>query len=272
MEPYSVLMSVYGREKPVFLKESLESVFAQSVFPDDVVLVCDGLLTEELDRVIAFFSERYPAVLQVKRLKENRGLGIALNFGLGFCRHSLVARMDSDDIAPLDRMEHQLAAFREEGLALAGGAVYEFENDISCVRSVKKMPLTQEEILRYAQSRNPFNHPTVMFRKEVILAVGGYRHMPLHEDYDLWVRVISSGAKVKNLEKNLCFMRVSDGMYERRGGMNYFKKAFFFRRELYRSGFTGPIRFLYSTAGLFLVCLVPPGVRKSIYRILLRKK
>ena len=56
-ENYSVLMSVYYREKPEYLRESMESMLNQSVKPDDLVLVCDGPLNEPLDEVIASFTE-----------------------------------------------------------------------------------------------------------------------------------------------------------------------------------------------------------------------
>ncbi len=100
---YSVLMSVYYKERPEYLKASIESIQAQTYPAKDFVLVCDGPLTPELDAVIEEKKTALGAVLQVVRLEKNSGLGKALNAGLMHCKCELVARMDSDDIAYSDR-------------------------------------------------------------------------------------------------------------------------------------------------------------------------
>ena len=79
MDNYSVLMSVYHGEKPGYLRQSMESVFAQTVPTNDFVLMCDGPLTEELDLVIQEMYNAHKDVLRVIRLEVNRGLGDALN-------------------------------------------------------------------------------------------------------------------------------------------------------------------------------------------------
>ena len=110
-EKYSVLMSVYYREKPEFLRQSMESILHQTVPTDDFVLVCDGPLNPELDAVIAQMQQAFGPVLYVLRLKQNGGLGKALNAGIQHCKNELVARMDSDDISRPDRCEKQLKVF-----------------------------------------------------------------------------------------------------------------------------------------------------------------
>ena len=110
---YSVLMSVYYRENPAWLKLAMESMQRQTLPTEDFVLVCDGPLTPELDDVIAEKQQEMGERLRVIRLAKNGGLGNALNVGLGYCRNELVARMDSDDIAYPDRCERQIAAFHQ---------------------------------------------------------------------------------------------------------------------------------------------------------------
>ena len=105
---YSVLMSVYKKEKAEFLKEAIESIQKQSKKTDDFVLVCDGELNESLDKVILDKKEEMGDVLNVIRLKENVGLGKALNVGLEYCKNEYIARMDSDDISVPDRCENCL--------------------------------------------------------------------------------------------------------------------------------------------------------------------
>lgn len=107
---YSVLMSVYKKEKAEFLKEAIESIQKQSKKTDDFVLVCDGELNESLDKVILDKKEEMGDVLNVIRLKENVGLGKALNVGLEYCKNEYIARMDSDDISVPDRCEKNVTA------------------------------------------------------------------------------------------------------------------------------------------------------------------
>lgn len=272
MENYSVLMSVYHREQPEFLRLSVESMFAQTAPTNDFVLVCDGPLTEELDAVITNLQNTYGDTLHVVRMEINRGLSYALNDGLTFCKNDLVARMDSDDVAPPDRCRLQLVQFAETPeLVIVGGAIDEFQGDPNNVISHKDMPLTYDDILRYAKSRNPFNHPTVMYRKSAVLAAGGYPHISLHEDYALWAKLLMAGAKGCNLPQTLCNMRVDNGLYNRRGGLKYFKIAVKFRYHLYCTGFYSLLNFLYVTAALAVVCLVPQSVRRAAYRKILRK-
>lgn len=272
MANYSVLMSVYQKEQAEFLQQSIESILSQTVPTDDFVLVCDGPLTEALDAVITQFQISHSNIFHVHRLPANRGLHHALNWGLKMCKNELVARMDSDDIAPPGRCALQLQKFEEDPqLVIVGGAVDEFEDTISNTVARKSMPESAAAIRRYARRRNPFNHPTVMYRKSAVLAAGSYPNIPLHEDYALWVQLLHAGAKSCNLPDTLCHMRVSSGLYDRRGGWAYFKKAAAFRYHLYHTGFSSLSDFLLVTTALVAVCMVPSVIRRTAYRTILRK-
>lgn len=105
---FSVLMSVYQKENPDFLRKSLNSVLIeQSRKPDELVLVEDGPLTEELYQTIQDFKEKFPE-MKVLPLKENVGLGEALHRGVEACSYDWIARMDTDDIATPDRFQQQV--------------------------------------------------------------------------------------------------------------------------------------------------------------------
>lgn len=271
MEKYSVLMSVYYKEQPDFLRSSMESIFSQTEKTDDFILVCDGPLTNELDEVINEFEHKYD-VLHVIRFEKNRGLGPALNDGIEACKNELIARMDSDDIAPDYRCQHQIDAFRKDSeLVILGGTVEEFEGNVKNIVSKKQMPTSDEEIKEYAKLRSPFNHPTVMYKKSAVQRVGGYPPLYLHEDYGLWVRLLSSGVKAANLSETLCFMRVDSGLYGRRGGFSYLKTAVKFRWHLYKIGFSSFFEALYVICALTLICLIPKTLRKIFYVKFLRK-
>ncbi|MBR3768513.1 MAG: glycosyltransferase [Clostridia bacterium] len=273
MENYSVLMSVYNGEKPEYLLQSIESIFSQTIPTNDFVLVCDGPLTEELNSLITEFEQKYEEKFNVVRFKNNRGLGPALNDGLRLCKNRLVARMDSDDIAPEYRCEMQLKAFSDEPqLSIVGGAIEEFACCTNNIISKKNMPLNHEDILNYSKKRCPFNHPTVMYDKDVVLANGGYPDILLHEDYALWVKLLQNGVISRNLPDNLCFMRVDSGLYGRRGGLNYLKIAYKFRWHLYRTGFCSFFQAIYTIFALTAVCLVPTSLREFIYKKVLRSE
>lgn len=170
---YSVLMSVYHREKPEYLKQAIESIQAQTLQTDDFVLVCDGLLNDALDKVIAAKQQEMGTMLNVVCLAKNAGLGNALNEGIKHCKNELVARMDSDDIAYPNRCEKQLAVFDEHPeVSICSGIVEEFTTDPNTVDAKRVPPETNAEIVEFAKKRNPFNHPCVMYKK--IRSRGGW--------------------------------------------------------------------------------------------------
>ena len=124
MDNYSVLMSVYHKEKAEFLREALDSIWNQTVQTNDFVLICDGPLNEELDSVIEEHVKAHPDVLHVTRLEKNGGLANALNIGIKLCKNELVARMDSDDISYPDRCERQLKIFESrDDVDLVSGTI-----------------------------------------------------------------------------------------------------------------------------------------------------
>ena len=86
---YSVLMSVYHKEKPEYLKQAIESIQAQALLTDDFVLVCDGPLNDALDGVIFAKQQEMGTVLNVVRLAKNGGLGNALNEGIKYCKNAV---------------------------------------------------------------------------------------------------------------------------------------------------------------------------------------
>lgn len=268
---YSVLMSVYYREKASYLRQSIESILNQTLQTDDFVLVCDGPLTEALNEVITFYEKEYSQIFRIIRLPECKGLGNALNIGLKYCHNNLVARMDSDDISVKNRCEEQLKCFEKMDADIVGGAVCEFETEPGVHGKIRILPENSEEIKKFAARRNPFNHPAVMFKKEKVLQAGSYIEVKGFEDYYLWARMLMNGAKGYNLQDILVYMRTGAGMYRRRGGADYMKTAVKFRYMLCRMGISGKWDFVVAAGGQILVTLVPEKIRKYIYVKFLRK-
>lgn len=268
---YSVLMSVYHKEQPLFLKQSIDSMLSQTVKPGDFVIVCDGPLTEELEQVISGYVQSHGELFQIVRLKENVGLGKALNAGLKRCRFELVARMDADDISLPDRIERQLAVFSARDVDIVSGSLTEFDEVHPEGGAMRCLPEEQDEILKFARRRNPFNHPCTMYKKTSVIEAGGYKHFEGFEDYYLWVRMLRKGMCGYNIPEVLLKMRV-DGMHERRGGKTYASSIVKFRLYLFKSGFCSLIDFLYVVAGHVAVSILPNGIRKLFYDKVLRKK
>lgn len=277
-QAYSVLMSVYQKENPEYLRAAVESVLGQTVPPEEVVLVCDGPLTEALDGVIAEYA-RQEIAFRVVRLPENGGLGKALNEGLKYCSCEWIARMDTDDLSTPDRCEKQLKFLEEHPeVDVVSGTIAEFQGDAldgktaeTAVISYKTVPETQKEIAAYIKQRNPLNHPCVMFRKASVELSGGYQQCPYFEDYDLWVRMYRNHAQFANLPDTLLYMRV-DGMHQRRGGLRYAKCVIDFRVKMYRNQVITFGEFLPMTIVRVLVSLMPNSLRRFLYEKKLRKQ
>ena len=272
MKLFSVLMSVYKKENPSFLDQSLASLLVnQTRIPSEVVLVCDGDLTDELEAVISKYKDMFPEILKVPR-KENGGLGKALNFGLDYCTNELVARMDTDDICFPDRFEKQLTVFEEHPeYDIVGGLLEEFVGTVDNTVSIRKVPEMHSDIVSFSKKKNPLNHPTVMFRKAAVLKAGNYQHCPLFEDYYLWVRMIMSGALFYNIQEPLLHFRTSEDMYKRRGGLRYALQEVKFERTLMSMGYINRMEFLSNSAIRFIVHIIPNSIRAGIYKKFLRK-
>lgn len=268
---YSVLLSLYYKEKPEYLRESLDSVFNQSFLSDDVVLVEDGKVGDALECVVREYEERYPQ-LHVVRFEQNRGLGFALNDGLQACKHDIVARMDTDDIAKPQRMEKQVKYLVEHPeIDVVGAWIEEFVLNKEHVKSVRRLPEKHDEIYRFGKKRNPMNHPVVMFRKNAVEAVGGYKHMSLFEDYFLWVRMLLNGSKFANIQESLLFFRTSPQMYKRRGGWGYAWVEAKFMLMIYRQGYLGCMEAIMNIMRRFPIRVMPNRVRNFIYQRFIRK-
>lgn len=267
---FSVLMSVYTKERPEYLQASLNSLVKQTVLPSEIVLVEDGPLSDELNQVVEKFDEAYPKLFRIKKLSKNKGLGKALNIGLLACENELVARMDSDDIAVENRFAKQLELMITENQDISGGQIVEFSDDVSNILAKRLVPINNDEIIKFAHKRNPFNHMTVMFRKSKICAVGNYRSKPGYEDYDLWIRAILAGLRLKNSPDLFVYARAGKDMVTRRGGMSYISEIISMRVSFFKSGFYTVKDLLFTSSISILSALLPTKLRYFFYYKVLR--
>lgn len=268
---FSVLLSVYFKENPLFLKQALESIWDnQTLKPDEIVVVKDGPLTKELDKVIADFATF--AIVTIVALEKNQGLGAALNIGLTHCKHEIIARMDSDDICYPYRFQKQIEFFsKNPTIDLVSSWIDEFIEIPDHIISTRKLPEFHSEIQVFAQKRCPVNHPAVVFKKSSVLKAGGYQHFPLFEDYYLWARMLISGAQFHNLQESLLYFRTNPETYKRRGG---FKHALVEIRMQFRFreiGFIKLPRMLLNIMIRLTVRLFPNKFRSFFYKRYLRQ-
>ena len=270
---YSVLMSVYLKEKAEYLQQAMNSIWEQTIPTDDFVLVCDGPLTPELDAAIDNMLANHPETLHVVRLEKNGGLGNALNAGIKECRRELVARMDSDDISMPDRCEKQLAVFREHPeVSVVSGIVEEFTVSPDQIEARRIPPETQNEILLFAKQRNPFNHPCVMYRKNAVESAGGYQDFYLLEDYYLWIRMLQKGFIGFNLQQPLLWMRAGSEMYKRRAGWKYAKSQKALFKYMRTIGFIGAGEYMKSVVVRTVSSITPNCIREFMFKMVMRKR
>lgn len=266
VNPYSVLMSVYSAESAVNLRASIESVMNSDFPAAEFVLVIDGPVGPSLQEVI----NSYPSIRKVP-LPSNVGLGAALNEGLKHVSCDIVARMDSDDICMPSRMGREYTKIME-GLDIVSSSILEFEGSVDNITGSRELPVTEEEIREFSKKRNPFNHPSVMFRRSAVLEVGGYNSdYPYFEDYDLWIRMLMNGARAANIAEPLLYMRSSEGMFLRRGGREYGRIMLGFHKSLLERGWTTKKDYLTGAVPHYIVCVMPQFMRKLVYRQLHRK-
>ncbi|MGI6510325.1 MAG: glycosyltransferase [Erysipelotrichaceae bacterium] len=272
MSKFSVLMSLYIKEKPEYFDECMKSVIHQTVLPTEVVIVLDGPITEKLQQRVDYYLEKYPDLIRTVPLKENQGLGKALAIGVPECKYDLIARMDTDDICRDDRFEKQLLEFEKNpDLDICGSHIAEFSETVDKIKGKRLVPLEHEDIVKYQKRRDGFNHVTVMFKKESVLKAGNYQHALLMEDSLLWANMFLNGCIGKNIDDCLVYVRAGDEMIERRGGFSYFLKYKEGRKKILETGFISKFDYYYTLLAQLVVALVPSRARVFIFNNLLRK-
>jgi glycosyltransferase involved in cell wall biosynthesis len=264
-EPFSLLLAVYDGDQPDFLRRAFRSaVHDQTLRPDQVVIVRDGPVREELAQCLAELTAASPVPVTLVPLEHNRGLGPALDSGLAASKFDVVARMDADDVAMPNRFEVELPLI--ENADIVGSGLLEFVGDVDQIVGQRVPPTDPARIQQYARMHDPFNHPTVVYRRSAVLAAGGYGDLPLMEDYALFARMLAGGARAANVAEPLVFYRVGATAYKRRGGLALLRSEIQLQREFRRLRFTSTAQFARNLAIRGGYRLVPWWLRRAVYR------
>ncbi|CEN34791.1 glycosyltransferase [Capnocytophaga cynodegmi] len=270
---FSVLISLYIKEKPESLAECLESLKNQTLQASEVVIVFDGKITSELEDVVSQYSKELP--IKVIRLAENVGLGKALQKGVLACNYEIIARMDTDDIATPDRFEKQINFLKTNPqVSVLGSNISEFNLQPNDLKRKRVLPEKHSEIYEFAKFRCPINHPTVVFKKEDVLQSGNYSgKLLLWEDYTLWVTMLSKDYIFHNLQENLLHFRVKDGRetIKRRSGLKYALNELKFAKYMRKIGFLSSLEYLKFITLRPLGRLLPTGILLYIYNKFYRR-
>ena len=269
---FSVLMSVYHGTNSDDLERCLESLISQEKKPGQIVLVQDGPIKTGVKTIITNFEELLP--IQRLIFQENRGLGLALRDGLGACRYELIARVDSDDISLPQRFTLQTQYLKKHpNVSVVGSWMSEnFSQGTHFSSRIRKTPPNSITVRSYARSRNPLNHPTVMFRRSDVLAVGSYQPCLMFEDYFLWVRLLQANYQIANLASTLVETTVDTGYFLRRGGISYLRHEINLLSKFISIGYFSRVDALKFLAIRMPMRLLPSGIRKALYYSVLRTR
>lgn len=272
MEKYSVLMSLYKKEKSEYLRLAIESMINQTIKPDEIVIVEDGPLTDELYAVEKEYVDSYPGLFNIVTNKANMGLGLALNRGLKVCHNDLIARMDTDDISKPKRCQKQLEVFEKRPeLSIVGTWVDEFYDTPEQIVSTRAVPCRHEDIYQFAKKRSAFNHPAVMYRKSKVLENGGYSSLRRNQDVDLFGRMLFAGCKAENIGESLLWFRSNNDLAKRRKSWENTKSYIDTIKRFWKMGyanFSDYVLIAVAQTGMFLM---PVKLQHWVYKKFLRK-
>ncbi|AMN31878.1 glycosyltransferase [Clostridium perfringens] len=272
MEKYSVLMSLYIKEKPEYLKLALQSMVDQSLKPDEIVIVKDGKITKELQLILDEYNIKYPGLFNIIGYEENRGLGLALNFGLEHCRNELIARMDTDDISMPKRCEKQVKEFEKRPeLSIIGSAIDEFDGTIDNIIGRRVVPIAHKEIYEFAKKRSAFNHPSVMYRKSKVLEYNGYSDLKRNQDVDLFGRMLYGGCKAVNFKESLLWFRADKNLAKRRKSWENTWSYIETIKKFWKMGYSSFGDYVLIALAQTAMFFMPVSLQNWIYKTFLRK-
>ena len=269
---FAVLMAVYFRDDARLFEVAVDSIFLNTLQPTQFVLVADGQLSVGLEQMLQKLQQRYSNRIELLRLPTNAGLAHALNAGLRYITLPWVVRADADDFNLPHRFTSLAAMLSTQPeLELMSSAILEVEATGQPI-AVRGVPVTDEGIRQFAKTRNPFNHMAVAYRRDAVLACGGYPNVHLKEDYALWCHMLARMTPVANTPEVLVHATAGRDMYRRRGGWRYAKAEWGLQNVMVTCGLKTKQRAWRDGLLRAAVFLAPEGLRAKVYELFLRKQ
>ena len=198
-QKFSVLLNIYAKDKPAWIKQALDSVLSNTIPPTEIVIMVDGPVSEDMQAVMDEAAKNETVCVLSHPVPMLRAAALA--FAIKQCQYDLIAIQGADSISLPSRFEKQLAYFAEHPeTAVLGGYAQEMDSKNEFLpTAICEVPESEQEIKTCLQNHSPFIYRTVMFKKQAILDAGNYKAFPHLEDEYLWVRVIGKGYKAANL-------------------------------------------------------------------------
>lgn len=268
---FSVLLPIYIEDQQSCVKECINSLLNQTLPANEIVIVKDGKLLDDTEKLLNDFYSRNQKIIKIYSFDEHKGLGLALRDGVLLCKYPYIARMDADDVCVKDRFEKQIKYLETNDIDVLGGWIEEYNEKMTETIGIRKVPSEERDIIKKGKYRSPFNHPTVIFRKQKIIEVGNYENAFI-EDYILWGKLLTNNAKVHNLDEILVKCRVNDNSYKRRSGKKYIFDVIYMEKKLLKMKYINIFQYVYNLIIRIIVSCFPINFIKIIYRKLLRKK
>lgn len=273
MTKFSVAMSVYSKDNPVYFDRALESITKnQTIMPNEIIIVFDGPIGVDLENVAIKYCTLFDFIRIVK-FEKNKGLGEALKIAIQESKYDLIARMDSDDVAYPTRFQKQIAYMKSNpSVDLCGGTISEFIDKEENIVGYRVVPENSRDIQKYIKKRCPFNHMTVMYKKHAVLDAGNYIDFPWNEDYYLWIRMFENKCVMHNIQEPLVNVRVGEEMYARRGGINYYRSERDIQKYMLSKRIINIFQYCYNILLRFILQVILTNrMRSFVYKFFARK-
>lgn len=197
----SVIMSVYN-EKSIYVEKAIDSILNQTYSDLEIVIVLDSPDNETLLKILKEYTHK-DARVKLLINDKNIGLAMSLNRAIEVAHGEYLARMDADDISKPERLERELEYLINNGLDVVSCVADKIDENGNVWGEIKPFNNRPEVIKDLLEIQNVIIHPTVLMRTDIIKSVGGYRNFPSCQDYDLWLRLITTNYKIGIINENL---------------------------------------------------------------------
>lgn len=243
----SVLMSCFWKDNLTYLDAALESLYLQTLPPNEIIIVFEGEINDDFQSVFDKWTPLFKnSSFKLIPALDSKGLPACLNKGLKAAKGEYIIRFDSDDYCYPNRIEAQIDFFKQNPeVVLLSAPLEEYDESLKELLSIRSVPLLHDDIIKYAKWRDPFNHPTTAYRRDIALELGGYPLLTATEDYAFFCTFLVKGYKSANLESVLVKARAGKELANRRTGnhflageiksIKYIHDVGFFSYPVYRS-------------------------------------
>ena len=267
---FTVVISIYINTSIQNLLIFFKSISRSSLKPNEIVLVIDGPIKNDLYKVINLNIKKlnllYKINFQILENEINKGSAHAYNLAVKMSKNEFILRCDADDFSYKERF-FKIISVLNKGYSLCGSQMLE---NIDGKKYLKKLPITYQNISKIMKLKNPFNHPSIGFKKSIFEELGGYTDVYLKEDYTLWMKWVSKYNNVLNLNEILVANQKNNTFILRRGGFRNIYTELLVYKYLIKYRFVGILDGLLIFFSRVIILLLPRNLLKLFYLKILR--